>query len=146
MVPSILRGGQPSYLSLWQGSCNRVLSQVIFWLFWDALFNFFLSFPLVWWCQLPVSPSNCRFPFFRTFWLLLDLVVRLLPLCVVSLPTWRIFMRQIPFLYLDSIFSQFLFGFPILFCFWQNVWCRPCTSRGWSFPVIYCVCIQLCIS
>ena len=47
MVPSILRGGQPRHLSLWQGSCYIVLSRVVFWFFWDTLFKFFLSFPLV---------------------------------------------------------------------------------------------------
>ncbi len=127
MVPSILPGAQPKYLSLWQGSCYRVLSQVIFRLFWDTLFWFFLSIPVVWWCQLPISPSICRFPFLRTFWWLLDLVVWLLLLCVIcpfSLLAWCIFLCQIPFLYLDCIFSQFVLGFPIRFRFWQKVWCR----------------------
>ena len=28
----------------------------------------------------------------------------------------------------------------------KKVWCRPRTSSGWSFPVIYWVCNRLCIS
>ena len=77
-------------------------------------YNFFLSFPVVRWCQLPKSPSICRFPFLRAFWWLLDLVVRLLPSCVVfrfSLLAWRIFLCQIPSLYLDCIFLQFALVF-----------------------------------
>ena len=58
---SILRGGQPRYLSLWQASYNRVLSRVFFWFSWDTLFKFFLSFQLVWWCQLPIFPRFFRF-------------------------------------------------------------------------------------
>ena len=148
MVPSILRRKQPRYLSLWHGSCYKVLSRVIFWLFWDTLFKLFLTFPVVWWCQLPITPSIYRFPFLPAFRWLLGLVARLLPLCVVchlSLLTWCIFLCQIPFLYLDCIFSQFVLGFPILFRFRQKVWYRPCTASGWSFSVIYRVCIRLCI-
>ena len=65
MATIILRGEQPRYLSLWQGSCYRVLSLVIFWFFWDTLFKFFISFPLVLWCQIPISPNICWSPFLR---------------------------------------------------------------------------------
>ena len=50
--PSILPGRQPRYLKLWQGSCNRVWSRVIFWLFWDTFNIFFIT------CCLMVSASN----------------------------------------------------------------------------------------
>ena len=108
--PVYLTRGQPRYSSLWQGSYNRVLNQVIFWLFWDTFLKFFLSFPLVWWCQVPIFPSICRFSFLRAFWWLLDLVVRLLPLCTVcqflSL-AWYIFQCQIPLLYLDCMYCLY---------------------------------------
>ena len=81
--PEYLTRGQPRYLSLWQGSCNRFLSRVVFWLFWDSFLKIFISFLVVWWCQLPISPSICGFPFLWAFWWLFDLVVRLLPLCIV---------------------------------------------------------------
>ena len=77
-------------------------------IFWDTLSYFFLSFPLVWSCQLPISPSICRFPFLRAFWLLLDLVLRLLPSYIVfsfSLLTRCVFLCQIPFLYLNYILT-----------------------------------------
>ena len=109
----------------------------------------FLSFPIVWWCKLPIFPSICTLPFLRAFWFLLDLVVRLLPSCVVcrfSLLASRIFLCKIPLLYLEYIFSKSVLGFPILFRFWQTVWCRPCTSGGWFFSAIYWVCIRQCIS
>ena len=32
---------------------------------------FFLSFPLVWWCPLPIFPSICKFPFHQLLLLLL---------------------------------------------------------------------------
>ena len=141
MVPNILRGGQTRYLSLWEGSCSRVLSRVIFWFFWDTLFQFFLSFPLV-----SISANIFRCPFLQAFWLLLDLVVWLLPSCIIchfSLLTWHIFLSQIPFLCLDCIFPQFILGFPILFRFWPKVLCCSCTSSGWSFLAIYWVCTRL---
>ena len=63
--PEYLPRGQSRYLSFWQSYYDRVLSRVIFWFFWDTLFKIFLSFPLVWCCQLPLSPSIPRFPFLR---------------------------------------------------------------------------------
>ena len=36
-------------------------------------------------------------------------------------------------------------GFPVLFHFFQIVWCHPCILGGWSFLAIYRVCIRLCI-
>ena len=38
MAPSILRGVQPNYLSLWKGSGYIILSRVVFWFSWDTLF------------------------------------------------------------------------------------------------------------
>ena len=112
----------------------------------------FLIFSFISTCMM-VSASNIPkyllVSFLRAFRLQLDLVVRLLPsfvVCQILLLAWHIFLCQIPCLYLDCIFSQFVLGFPILFCFGQKVSCRPCTSSGWSFPAIYWVCIQLCIS
>ena len=145
MVPSILRGGHPRYLSHWQSSCYRdfVLSNFLALLRYSYLI--FPWFPVVWCCQLPISPSISRIPFLWPFWRLFNLVFRLLPLCVVchfSLLTWFVFLGQIPFQHFASIFSQFVLGFPIL----QKVLCRSCTSSDWSFPVIYWVCIPPCIS
>ena len=84
-----------------------------------------------------------------------DLVVWLLQSCAVcpfSWLSWRIFLCQIPFLYLGCIFSQLVFGFPIIFRFWQKVGCRSCTSSGWSFacdilslyPVVHFLRMWLC--
>ena len=148
---------RPEYLTretvqifiLCQSFRYRVLSRVAFWFFWDTIFNFFFHFHH-WWCQLPIFPSICRFSFLRAFCLLPDLLVRLLPsyvVCRFSWLSWRIFLRQIPFLHLDCIFSQFLSVFPILFFnFWQTVWYCSYTTRGWSFLAIYLVCIRLYIS
>ena len=126
LILSILGRGQPKYLSLWQVSYYRVLSQIIFLLFWDAILDFFfLSFPVVWLCQLPIYPRICRFPFLQAFWWVLNLVVPLLLLCVVcqfSLLAWHIFLCTIPFLYLDCIFSQFVLGFTIIFRFCWKVY------------------------
>ena len=98
------------------------------------LFFYFISACLM--VSASNIPSICRFHFLLIFWWLLDLVVRLLPSCVIchfSLLAWRIFLSQIPFLYLDCIFSLFVLGFPVLFRLWQKVWCRPCTTSGWFF-------------
>ena len=134
--PEYLSRIQPRYLSLCQGFCDIVLSRVIFWFFGDTLFYFLFSFPLVWWCLLPISLSKCTFSFLRAFWWLLNLEVRLLLSCIVwhfSLLVWWIFLCNILFLYVDCIFSQSVLGFPILFRFWQKGWCRPCTSSGRFF-------------
>ena len=48
----------------------------------------------------------------------------------------RIFICQIPFLYPDCILSLHVLGFPILFRFWQKVWCRPCTFSVWSCDLL----------
>ena len=76
------------------------------------------------------------------------MVGRLHPSCVVchfSLLAWWIFLCQIPFLYFDCIFSDFVLGFPIFFRFWQRIW-YLCTSSGWSFTAIYWVCIRMWLS
>ena len=131
----------PEYLM--RGTAQVFISSEI------LLKKFFFSFFVVWWCQLPISPSICRCPFLWTFWSLLDLIVRLLTLCVVChfpLLAWGIFLCQIPFPYLDCIFSQFALGFPILFRFWRKVWCRHLHQVVNLFPAIYWVCIRQCIS
>ena len=66
-------------------------------------FKIFFSSP-----QLLIFPSICTIPFLQAFLFFLDLVVPLLPLCVVSrflLLAWCIFRCQIPSLYPDCIFS-----------------------------------------
>ena len=70
------------------------------------------------------------------FWFCLDLVVLFLPSFIVfrfSLLTWHIFLCKIRSLNRHWISSLPVFGFPILFHFWQTVWCRPSTLGGWFF-------------
>ena len=75
MVPSILRGGQFSYLSPW---CYLAWFPAVFSFSWSIIF-IFLSSPLVWWCPLPLFLSICKFPFLRAFRFFLNLVVLFLP-------------------------------------------------------------------
>ena len=49
-------------------------------------YNFFLLYPLVWWCPLPLFPSACTFPFLRTFTFFLDLTGLFFPLFVFFYP------------------------------------------------------------
>ena len=50
MVPSILRQGQLSCLSLWWNFCNVVWFQVVS----SFSCNLFISSPFVWWCPLQI--------------------------------------------------------------------------------------------
>ena len=91
------------------------------------IFSFISDFLL---CLLPMWPSTFNFPFLRTFWFRFDLVILFLLSSVVfcfSLLAWHIFRYQIPSLYPHWLFSQPVFGFPIIFHFWLTVWCSPCT-------------------
>ena len=84
--------------------------------------------------------SICMFLFLWAFWFFLDSVVLFLPSFVVfsfSLLAWHFFQYQISSLYRHYISSLLVLGFPILFHFWQTVWCCPCTLGGWFFDVIY---------
>ena len=62
-----------------------------------------------------------------------------------SLSACDSFLCQIPSLCPDCISSLPVLGFPILFHFWQTVWCRPYTWGGTFFLAIYEVYIRLCI-
>ena len=90
MVPSILRGGQPMYLSLWWNFCYVVWFRVVFSFTCWILFFFFLSFPHVWWCPLPIFSSICRFPCLREFWFCLDFVVFCFPSVICHFPLFVI--------------------------------------------------------
>ena len=102
-------------------------------------FLIFLSSPLVWWYQLPRCPSICRFLFsgrsnFSWSGISIPSIRCRLPL---SLLAWGIFLCKITSLRADCIFWPHVSYFPILFHFWQTVWCRPCTLGDLSFPAIY---------
>ena len=132
--PKNLTRGYPSRLSLWWYSCYVVWFRVVFSFSLYPLLKFFRSSLLVWW--YPIFQSICRFPFLQASWFFLCLVVLFVPSCVVSgftLLTWRIFLCKIPSLCFDCLFPQPVLGFPILFHFWQTVWCRSCTLGGWFF-------------
>ena len=86
MVPGTLQVENHRCLSLRWDSCCIIWFRVAFWVSWDTLFIFFLSFPLVWFVRFPYTivfvsflsprvpilswfncsiPSvMCRFPFF----------------------------------------------------------------------------------
>ena len=139
MVPSILRRGQPRCLSLWRDFCYVVWFRVIFSFSWGILFKFILSPPYVWKYLLPVFGNICKFSFLLAFWCFLDLIVLFLPLITVfcfSLLALHIFLCQIPSLCRHCISSLPVLGFPVLFHFWQTVWCRPCTLGSWVFLAI----------
>ena len=120
MVQSILRVGQPRYLSLRQGSCFRILSRVIsdsFEIFFIIFFHFHMfdgvsfQYPQLFVGVLLTESFDYLIWSFDSF-------------RHVSFATFHYnhgaFLCQIPFLYLCCIFSQFVLGFPILFCFWQK--------------------------
>ena len=65
MIPSILRGGQTTFLSLWWEFYNVVWFWVVFSSIWSTFC--FLSSPLVWWCLLLTYPSTCISPSDLTF-------------------------------------------------------------------------------
>ena len=83
MVPSIWCRGQPSCLSLWKNFCNVVCFRVVSSFSWDNFLIFSFISPCLW-CPLPIFPSTFKFPFLRTFWSFLGLIVLFLPSCVVS--------------------------------------------------------------
>ena len=80
----------------------------------DILFQFFLSFPHVWWCSLPISSSISKFPFLQVFWFFLDFVDQFLPSFVFcfSLLALHILLCQIPSLYLNCISPLPVLCFP----------------------------------
>ena len=96
MVPSILRGGEPRYLSLRWDFCYVVWFQ-------EVVFSFSWSFFF-----LSIFSSMCKVSFLRAYWLFLDLVDLFLLSFVVfwfSLSVGHIFRCQIPSLYLDYFIS-----------------------------------------
>ena len=101
MVLSNLWGGQPKYFSIWQGSCYRVLSPVIFWLFFHI---FFFHFPLFNVLTFLYPQVFVGFLFLQAFWWLLNLLVRILPICVVCNITSMAFFSM-----LDSIPISWLY-------------------------------------
>ena len=119
----MLRGGQLRFFFYHFGKVPAiVLFPVIFWFAWDTFFKILI---FIFSCST-VSASNITlvfwwFPFLLAFWLLLDLVVQIpsvmcrSPLFITSMV--HFFYAKFPFLYLDSIFIQFVSGFLIPFCF-----------------------------
>ena len=105
MIPSNLWVGQPRYLC-----CSRVLSRIIFWFFWDKFVNCFLSFPLVWLCQLPIVSVS-----FSPTVLLITWFDSLIPSVMCRLSLFITSRASISSLYLDWIFSQSVLGLLILF-------------------------------
>ena len=129
MIRSIVQVKPPICLWFWWDFSYTIWFQVAFWFSGDSLFYFyFISSAIVWWCPLPIFPSN--FLFLRTFWICLYLVVLFPPSCFISsflLLAWRISNTKIhphvPIVYSNCLYE----GFRILFHFWQIVWCCPCT-------------------
>ena len=113
---SILKNG-PEYLTsgtaqvftlffFFLGSSDIVWFWVVFSFPWNILFQF--SSPRVWWCQFPVFPSICMFPFFQAFWFCLDLLVLFPPSFSLFIISMTHFLSQIPFL-CPTAYSHFLF-------------------------------------
>ena len=128
MVLSILRGRQSRCLSFWWVFCYVVWFRIVFSFSWV----FFSSLTV----SLLIFPSICKFPFLRTFWFCLDLVVLFLPFYVVFrflLIAWRIFYSK----FHSCISSLPVLDFPILSNFWKTFWCRPCTLGGRFFYDIW---------
>ena len=61
-----------------------------------SLLIFFLSSLLILCCPLPIFPSTCKFPFFRTFWFFVDFsssihsVICIFPLLIISVAHFSI--------------------------------------------------------
>ena len=107
-------------------------------------FWFFLSFHVRLFDSVRFQyPQVFKFPFLWAFWFFLDLIVLFFPLFVIfsfPLSTLHYFLSQMASLYPDCISSMPVLGFPILFHFWQTVWCHPCTLGSNFFLAIYEVC------
>ena len=78
MVPNILHKEEPVYSSLFWDFCYRLWFRTVF-----SFFGSIISSPLICRSPLPVFPSICTFPFLKSFWFFLDLVVLFLPSFVV---------------------------------------------------------------
>ena len=126
MVPNILQGKQPSYLSFLWGSCYIVFSQVAFLFSRDTLFKFFLSSPLIWWCQLLIFASHFTFSFLRAFWCF-SWFRSSIP-SVVCFPFF-IISSQIPSLYPDCIFSLSVLEFQVLLNWYHITVCKQMTMN-----------------
>ena len=145
--PEYLRR-QPRYLSLSQGSCNRFMYRVIFWLLWDTVFKFFSFISRC----LMVSASNISKYFKASFspsvlitWFgsSTHSVICGLPLFISSMVHFSMQKSiSISWLYILIV----CVGVSNAFSFLEKVWCRPNTSGGWSFLAIYWVSIRMCIS
>ena len=94
-----------------------------------SFLNFFLSYLLVRWSLLPIFPSTCNFLFLRVifswFWNSIPYVICRFLLLIISMAHFSM-PHSIP----DCISSLPVLRFPIIFYFWQTVWCRLCTLRG----------------
>ena len=128
-------GGKPWCLSLWWGSCCWVKFREAFLLVWDILLLFCLYLCLI------VSASNIP----KLMWFIFSPSILILSWFGCSLPSviclFSLFIMSIEHFSMpnsiDCIFLLFVLESLILFPFLQTTWCRPCTSGGKSFLVIY---------
>ena len=100
MVPSILRKGQPWYLSLWWDFHYVVWFRVVFSFSWVIIFYFFFH-RYVSWCPLPKFPNICKFLFLRAFCFFFSWFVFFLHSVICSFPPLVISMAH--FSMLNSI-------------------------------------------
>ena len=136
MALGILRRGQFKYLSILEGFYNIVWFPVAFEFFWDILFLIFSFIYTILILQASNIPKYLYISFSPRVLIFSCLGCPILRFCVVyrfSLLAWHIFLWQIPSLCSFCIFSLLVLGFPILFHFWQKVWCSPCILVDWSF-------------
>ena len=139
MVPSILQRRQSRCLSFWWGFCDIVWFHVVFSFSWDTLLIFFFHLRLFNGVRFQYSKALVSFLSSERSDFFLIWQFCSFPSFVVfrfSLLAWYIFLCHIPSLYRHYIPSLPVLGFPILFHFWQTVWCRPCTFRDWSYLAI----------
>ena len=139
IISSVLQGGYHRYLSLWWYFCNVVWFWVVFSFSWDIFFqNYFFHLSLFNGDRFQYSQILVNFLFSSV--LIFPWFGSSIPSCVVfhySLLAWHIFLRQITSLYPDYIFLSSVPGCPILFHFWQIVWCRPCAWGDSSLQVLF---------
>ena len=125
MVPNILGGGQPRYLSFWWDFCYVVWFRVVFLFSWGILFFSFLfhlrmfnSF------RFQYSQVFVGFHFFKCSDFFLDLAVLFLSSYVVFcflLLARHVFLCRILSLYPHCISLLAVLGFLVLSRFWQTV-------------------------